>query len=134
MRFRKTLMKALFEDHGLAIWLLLLSIAGVIIVAGFLTLIVSMIEMSAIIGFELAPGLFITKVVGVVLIGGGIIFILHDFVTRSIKETHMRIEDENMETMAALKGETYDPHWREAEKKIAKMKYNRGSGGMRETM
>lgn len=134
MRFRKTLMKALFEDYGLAIWLLLLSMIGVVLVFGIVTLAVSIAEMALIVGLGLTPGLIASKFIGVALIGGGIVFTLYDFVRALIKETHKRIEDENLETMAALKGETYNPYWREAEQRIARIRHVRGSGGTRESM
>ena len=134
MRFRKTLAGVLFEDRCLAIGMLLLALLGVTLVFSFFTLVVSLLEMIVTTGWQLAPGLIVTKIIGVTSIGGGIVYTVFDFVRSVIKETHKRIEDENLETMAALKGETYDPLWREAEnvRATAKFEMKRGSGGSRE--
>jgi len=136
MRFRKTLARVLFEDYGLAIWLFLLAIVGVTLTFGFVTLVVGLVEITFILGLELTPGLIATKVIGVSLIGSSLVYTVFDFVRGVIKETHERIEDENLETMAALKGENYDPLWRKAEKAriTAKFEMKRGSGGSREWM
>jgi len=136
MRFRKTLAGVLFEDYGLAIWLFLLAMVGVTLTFGFVTLVVGLVEITFILGLELTPGLVATKVIGAALIGSSLVYTVFDFVRAVINETQKRIEDENMETLAALKGETYDPLWRRADevRATARFEMKRGSGGSREWM